>query len=213
MAGTQELDTGQYLTYLFIVLLPFIIHSLIYHIIPRDPIELNIFMRALFQGPPWALRGTHRPVPRKKVKRYKKPQVSMVCEGVKLKIKLWAYLFPFAMANFRVGCRVEYFFRQLGRFACPPDCFTALADKAGLPYNPYLSFDYDSFWIGVNNHVSFCTANSPHLFEDLRLVNKNKQVDGIGAGLEVEGTGTFVMRTRDDDRKTHKIKIPNSLYT
>ena len=57
-------------------------------------------------------------------------------------------------------------------------------------------------------------ANSPHLFdfEDLRLVNKGKQVDGIGAGLEVEGTGTFVMRISDDDRKTHKIKIPNSLY-
>jgi hypothetical protein len=55
-------------------------------------------------------------------------------------------------------------------------------------------------------------ANSPHLFEDLHLINKGKQVDGIGAGLEVEGTGTFVMRISNDDGQTHKIKIPNSFY-
>ena len=55
-------------------------------------------------------------------------------------------------------------------------------------------------------------ANSPHLFEDLCLINKGKQVDGIGAGLEIEGTGTFFMRISDNDGKTHKIKIPNSLY-
>jgi hypothetical protein len=55
-------------------------------------------------------------------------------------------------------------------------------------------------------------ANSPHLCEDVRLINKGKQVDGIGTGLEIEGTGTCVMRISDNDRKTHKIKIPNSLY-
>ena len=212
MAGTQELNTGQYLTYLFVVLLPFIIHSLIYHVIPRDPIELKIFMRALFQGPPWALRGTCRLVSRKKVKRYKKTQVSMVCEGVKLKNKLRTYLYPFGMASFLVGCHVEFFIHQLGCLGRPPDCFTTLASKAGPPYNPYLSFDSDSFRIGIDNHVSFCMADSPHLFEDLRLINKGKQVDGIGAGLENEGTGTFVMRISNDDGKTREIKIPNSLY-
>ncbi len=183
MAGTQELNTGQYLTYLFVLLLPFIIHSLIHLVIPRDPIDLKIFMRAFFQGPPWALRGTRRPVPRKKVKRYKMPQVGMVCKGVKLKNKLQTYLFPFAMATFRIRCRVEFFFRRLGPLGQPPDRFTALAGKVGPPYNPYLSFDSDSFRIGINNHASFCMANSPHLFEDLHLVNKGNQVDGIGAGF------------------------------
>jgi hypothetical protein len=211
MAGTQELDTGQYLTYLFAVLLPFIIHSLIHRVIPCDPIELKIFMRALFQRPPWALRGTCQPVPHKKVKRYTKPHVSMVCEGVKLKNKLWAYLFPFAMATFQVGCHVEFYIRWLGRLGRPPDHFTALASEAGPPYNPYLSFDSYFFRIGVDNHASFCMANSPHLFEDLHLVNKGKQMDGIGVGLEIEGTGTFVMRISNDDGKMHEIKIPISL--
>jgi hypothetical protein len=55
-------------------------------------------------------------------------------------------------------------------------------------------------------------ANSPHLFEDLKLIDQGKQVNGIGAGLEIKGTGTFVMRIEDDDGGTHTIKIPNSLY-
>ena len=55
-------------------------------------------------------------------------------------------------------------------------------------------------------------ANSPHLFEDLRLVDQTTQVQGIGDGLEIKGTGTFVMRIEDDDGGTHTIKIPNSLY-
>jgi hypothetical protein len=55
-------------------------------------------------------------------------------------------------------------------------------------------------------------ANSTHLFEDLKLIDQGKQVNGIGAGLEIQGTGTFVMRIEDDDGGTHTIKIPNSLY-
>jgi hypothetical protein len=55
-------------------------------------------------------------------------------------------------------------------------------------------------------------ANSPHLFEDLKLIDQGKQVNRIGAGLEIKGTGTFVMRIEDDDGGTHTIKIPNSLY-
>jgi hypothetical protein len=55
-------------------------------------------------------------------------------------------------------------------------------------------------------------ANSPHLFEDLRLTKQGTQVQGIGKGLQVKRIGTFVMRINDDDGKTHVIKIPNSLY-
>ncbi len=55
-------------------------------------------------------------------------------------------------------------------------------------------------------------ANVPHLFEDLRLTPNHKKVDGIGEGLEVKGTGTFVLRIQDDDGKMHTIRIPNSLY-
>jgi hypothetical protein len=78
--------------------------------------------------------------------------------------------------------------------------------------DPYMSFDSDSFWIGVDNHASFCMANSPHMFEGLRLTDQGTQVKGIGEGLQVKGMGTFAMRINDDDDKMHEIKIPNSLY-
>jgi hypothetical protein len=55
-------------------------------------------------------------------------------------------------------------------------------------------------------------ANSPHLFTDLKLVPQGKQVEGIGAGLAIEGVGTYVMRIQDDNGKLHEIKIPNSLF-
>ena len=97
MAGTQELDTGQFLTYLFVLFLPLIIHSLIYQVIPRDPIELKILKGALIQGSPWALQGIRPPLPRKKVKRYKKPYVSMVCEKSKTISKLRTHLLLFAI--------------------------------------------------------------------------------------------------------------------
>jgi len=44
-------------------------------------------------------------------------------------------------------------------------------------------------------------ANSPHLFTDLKLVPQGKQVEGIGAGLQIEGMGTYVMRLQDDKGK------------
>ena len=212
MAWTQELNTGQFLIYLFTFFLPFIIHSLFHQIIPRNPIELTFFQKALIQGQPWALRGTRRPWPCKKVKWYKKPSVSIVCEGVKATNKLHTHLFPLTMATFRVGCRVECFLRRSGCLVRSPTRFTAMAGKTKSNLDPYMSFDSDSFWIGVNNHASFCMADSPHMFEDLRLTNQEIQVQGIGKGLKVKGMRTFVMRINDDDGKMHKIKILNSLY-
>jgi hypothetical protein len=55
-------------------------------------------------------------------------------------------------------------------------------------------------------------ANSPHLFEDLRLNNDKGKVDGINSGLDIAGQGTFKFNTTNDDGKLHVIKIPNSLY-
>jgi hypothetical protein len=54
-------------------------------------------------------------------------------------------------------------------------------------------------------------ANSPHLFENLQLM-QGGEVAGIISGLEIKGIGTFKFKVNDDNRKTHKIKIPNSLY-
>jgi hypothetical protein len=116
------------------------------------------------------------------------------------------------MASFKVGCRVERYLRRLNRPKQSSPRYTALASATGPPDEPFLTFNSDSFRIGVDNHASFCMANCPHLFEDLKLIDQGKQVNGIGAGLEIKGTGTFVMRIEDNDGGTHTIKIPNSLY-
>jgi hypothetical protein len=54
-------------------------------------------------------------------------------------------------------------------------------------------------------------AGYPHFFKDLRLSNKG-EVEGINNGLKIMGKGTFKFKIEDDNGRTHKIKIPNSLY-
>ena len=181
MAGTQTLDTGQYLTYLWLMLLPFIVRFLLSQVVPKDHINLKLFKRVFSQAPPWFLWGHAHHMPRKRVKRYKKP-VSRISEGDKndkTKKGLKSYLIPLAMTSFRVGCRVEIFLRRLGRLGRPSPRYTALTSEAGPPADSYLRFDSDSFRIGVDNHASFCMANSPHLFEDLRLTEQGTQVQGL----------------------------------
>ena len=72
-------------------------------------------------------------------------------------------------------------------------------------------FNLDSYSIGVDCHASRCMANSPHLFEDLKLI-KMGMVQGIKQGLDIKGVGTFKFKIDDDIGKTHKIKITNSLF-
>jgi hypothetical protein len=68
-----------------------------------------------------------------------------------------------------------------------------------------IRFHLDSYPIGID------CVNSPHLFENLQL-KQGGEVAGINSGLEIKGAGTFKLKVDDDDGKTHKIKIPNSLY-
>ena len=72
-------------------------------------------------------------------------------------------------------------------------------------------FDSDSFPVRINNHASYCMANSPHLFDDLILSDVGK-VDGINEGLAILGKGTFKFNISDNDGRIHRIRIPNSLY-
>jgi hypothetical protein len=53
-------------------------------------------------------------------------------------------------------------------------------------------------------------ASTPHLFEDLCLINNKRQVNGIGDGLETKGKGTFIISIKDNKGRVHTIKIPNS---
>jgi hypothetical protein len=160
---------------------------------------------------PWRLKGKPCVVPRRRVKRYKKP-----VRKLQNKIKdhtLQTYLFPAAFAAIKVGCRIESVIRH---FSGPPiwdpsrlvlQCETMLQTAP-----PPVRFDSDSYLIGVDNHASRCMANSPHLFEDLHLENSKGQVDGINSGLDILEHGTFKFNITNDDGKMHAIKIPNSLY-
>jgi hypothetical protein len=86
---------------------------------------------------------------------------------------------------------------------------TALLSSSGDPGQ--VRFDSDSFPIRVNNHASYCMANSPHLFENLVLSNVGK-VDGINEWLEIVGKGTFKFKIADNNGRAHIICIPNLLY-
>jgi hypothetical protein len=72
-------------------------------------------------------------------------------------------------------------------------------------------FDSDLYPIGVNCHAFHCMANSPHLFEDLKLT-KLGEVEGIKQGLDIKGVGTFKFKIEDDNGKTHEIRVLNTLY-
>jgi hypothetical protein len=54
-------------------------------------------------------------------------------------------------------------------------------------------------------------ANAPHLFEDLKLT-KMGEVEVIKQGLVIRGIRTFKFKLKDDDGKTHKIKVPSTLF-
>ncbi len=160
---------------------------------------------------PWCLKGKPCIVPRRRVKRYKKP-----VRKLQNKIKdhtLRTHLFPAAFAAFKVGCRVESFIR---RFSGPPiwdPNYLALQSVTTLQVAPLpVRFDSYSYLIGVDNHASRCMANAPHLFEDLRLNNNKGQVDEINSGLDIVEQGTFKANITNDNGKLCAIKIPNSLY-
>jgi hypothetical protein len=87
-----------------------------------------------------------------------------------------------------------------------------LALKSAFLDDPAVRFDSDSFSIGIDNHVSRCMANAPHLFEDIQLTDDGGEVKGIGNGLAIGGKGTFKFSLEDDQGKIHTIKFSNSLY-
>jgi hypothetical protein len=122
---------------------------------------------------------------------------------------LRAYLFALTTASLKVGCRVELSLRCL----CKSHHFHlyALAGIKGDSTSSQVHFDSDSFPIRIDNHASYCMANSPHLFNNLILWDVGK-VDGINEGLAILSKGTFRFSISNDDGRVHRICIPNSLY-
>ena len=74
-------------------------------------------------------------------------------------------------------------------------------------------FDSDSYLMGVDGHALYCMANCTDQFDsNLKLVEGDHQVDGIGSGIAIKGVGTFKFRLEDDNGQVHTIRVPNLLY-
>ena len=70
-------------------------------------------------------------------------------------------------------------------------------------------FDTDSFKIGIGTFASYCMANNPNLFDNLKPTPVQQSVEGISAGLDIVGKGTFVFDIEDDNGST----IPSESMT
>jgi hypothetical protein len=121
---------------------------------------------------------------------------------------LRAHLFAPTMASLKIGCQVELSLRCLRQSHL--FCFHALAGIKGDSISSQVHFNLDSFLIRIDNHALYCMANSPHLFDDLILLDVGK-VDGIDR-LAILGKGTFKFSISNNDSRVHHICIPNSLY-
>jgi hypothetical protein len=65
----------------------------------------------------------------------------------------------------------------------------------------------------VDGNASYCIANCKDQFDgNLKLVEGDHQVDGIGLEIAIKGIGTFKFRLEDDDGQVHTIWVPNLLY-
>ncbi len=200
------MDTGQLLTYLYLLLLPVIVLNLI-----RLTYPAKFVAKVITKLAPWCLRGRPCAICRTRVKRYKIPEQKLQNKGKNLRgATMRTYLFPALFTAFKIGCRVESFLQQ---FSGPLRSHLAFQSKQTPTILP-VRFDSDSFLIGVDSHASRCMVNNTHLFEDLCLNENNEQVSGIADGLAIEGEGTFKFDVTDDNGKRHtiKIKIKNSLY-
>ena len=67
--------------------------------------------------------------------------------------------------------------------------------------------------MGVDGHALYCMANRTDQFEgNLKLVEGDHQVDGIGSGIAIKGFRTFKFRLEDNNGQVHTIRVPNLLY-
>ncbi len=132
---------GQFLTYLYVLLLPVIILNLIYLTYPT-----KIMAKVITKSAPWRLRGKPRTIRRTRVKKYKVPETKHQNKTKKPSgATMRTYLFPALFTTFKVGCQVEVFLQQ---YSGPPYSHLAFQSKQALqPTSPSVQFDADiSYW-------------------------------------------------------------------
>ena len=80
-----------------------------------------------------------------------------------------------------------------------------------IKMNNKISFDSDSFEIGVDNRCSYTMTNNPNDFVGPIKPCEKSYVRGIKGLVKVNGIGTIQWLITDDDGNTHEISIKNSL--
>ena len=74
-----------------------------------------------------------------------------------------------------------------------------------------LSFNTDSYEIGVDNRSSYTMTNNPNDFVGPIKITRNNFVRGIGGLVKVDGIGTVEWNVVDDNGTNHKINIPGTM--
>ena len=119
----------------------------------------------------------------------------------------------------RYGPR-SHFIKQLAKLK-PPKCrighyATTIATMAARNTHDsqegVLSWDSDSFTIGIDQHTSSPISNDKNHFINLQNTTaKVVGVDGVPRGIAA-GKGTLQWLVEDDEGVVHKWKIPNAYY-
>ncbi len=164
----QQLDAGQFLTYLYILFLPIFIQLLFLSAIPQDPCLQQATYNVFVRGSSWWLRGSRAPAHCKQVKKCKKPRVRLRSEQGGSTNNACSYLVLLTFRSFQVGCCLESWLRCRGLRELPKQALsklTAINSELRAPYP--IGFNSNLFPIRINIHASQCMAGYPHLFEDL----------------------------------------------
>ncbi len=107
-------DTGQFLTYLYILLLLVFVLNLI-----DLAYSTKFVVKVIAKLAPWHLRGRPRAIHRTRAKRYKIPVRKLQNKSENLRgATIRTYLFPALFTAFKVGCGVESFLRQFSGPLC-----------------------------------------------------------------------------------------------
>ena len=124
---------------------------------------------------------------------------------------MYLTFFKLALFLYRLSSWMEILLARI--FKRPLQSFVAFATA----YRPnHVSFDTDSFKIGVDSHASCTLSDRKSSFKDLHPPPKPTVCTGFndkdGEGSSVEGIGTFCFNLEDDTGMVHTIEVPNSLY-
>jgi hypothetical protein len=228
MAIVIKMDTGQFPTYLFLFIIPPLIFYLVSTVIHLSPINRRSLAKLLLSTPRTpGLRGRSCSPPRPRgrgpwnrpLRLHDKQRIIRIRDFINSQNKNWrwrTYLFAVLWFFFQVGCCFEVVLRTTIKWMHAvrrPSTLVRLALQAwhSSPQDN-VCFDSDSFAVGVDNHASCCIGNDKHIFENLALARTAQRVGGISKGLAIEGKGTLVVTINDNNGKSHRIKIPNSLY-